>query len=190
MDDPSVLLKVSDLTAGYRTPVVGPVSLELRTGEVVGLSGPNGVGKSTLMNALTGTAHVFSGRIEKRPGLRLAHQHQNPLPLENVPLSGRELLALTGAAEGDLPVWLQPYLGKRLDRLSGGQLQLLQVWASLFAQADLVLLDEPTNNVDPRGTQHLEQQLTKRRDTAAVLIISHEEAFLARVCDRVIKLGP
>jgi ATPase subunit of ABC transporter with duplicated ATPase domains len=109
--------------------------------------------------------------------------------LENVPLSGRELLALTGAGEAGLPTWLQAHLGKRLDRLSGGQLQLLQVWCSLFAPADLILLDEPTNNIDPRGIQHLEQQLTKRRETAGVLVISHEEAFLARVCDRVIKLG-
>jgi ATPase subunit of ABC transporter with duplicated ATPase domains len=170
--------------------VVGPVSLELRTGEIVGLSGPNGVGKSTLMNALTGTARVFSGALKKRPGLRLAHQHQNPLPLENVPLSGRELLALTDAGEGELPAWLHPYLGKRLDRLSGGQLQLLQVWASLLAPADLILLDEPTNNVDPRGVRDLEQQLRKCRGTTSVLLISHDQAFLDRVCDRVIKLEP
>jgi zinc transport system ATP-binding protein len=180
---------VSALTAGYARPVVGPISLEVHAHQIVGLRGPNGSGKSTLLRAIGGAAKIFSGSVERQAGLRVAHQHQNPLPLEDVPLSGRDLLRLTRAATQGLPHWIVPLLDQRLDQLSGGQLQLLQVWACLRAPVDLVMLDEPTNNVDRSGVEFLERALLERADRPAILLISHDHRFLQAVSDDIVELG-
>jgi zinc transport system ATP-binding protein len=110
------------------------------------------------------------------------------LPLDDVPLSGQELLGLTGATGESLPAWIKPFVKRRLDRLSGGQLQFLQVWACLTAPVDLILLDEPTNNVDLPGVEHMAEELTRMRASRAAMVISHEQRFLERVCTRVIDL--
>jgi len=189
MDDGACLLRVEELCAGYTRPVFGPVSFSVDRGEVIGVRGPNGSGKSTLLNALVGGAHIFSGAVHRRPGVRISHQQQAALPLDNVPLSGRELLALTGADARGLPEWIAPLMRKRLDRLSGGQLQFMQVWACLKAPVDVVLLDEPTNNVDPEGVRHLQLQIAAIRPTHALLVISHDRAFLDGISTRSIDLA-
>ncbi len=184
------LLTAERLTAGWKRPVVGPLDFALGRGEVVGLLGPNGAGKSTVLAALAGRARVFSGRLGKRPGLSIALQTQAALPADGIPLSGRELLALTGAAATGLPDWLGDRLGQRYDELSGGQRQYLSLWAILDAPADLVLLDEPTNNLDRAGSEHLAGALrTRAEHGAGVLLVSHDRDFVARVCDRVVLLA-
>lgn len=185
-----ILLEADAAQAGYSAPVMQPVSLRVRAGEVIGIRGPNGCGKSTLLNALAGSATLFAGRITRRPGVRVAHQHQNPLPLENVPLSGSELLRLTGAAEEGLPAWIAALRPRRLDRLSGGQLQFLQVWACLRAPIDLVLLDEPTNNVDQTGIECLLAEIRRLRGKVAMLVVSHEPRFLEDACERILDMRP
>ena len=57
------LLSYRDVVAGYAAPVVGPVSFDLRPGDVLALVGPNGCGKSTLIGALTGASRVHSGEV-------------------------------------------------------------------------------------------------------------------------------
>jgi ATPase subunit of ABC transporter with duplicated ATPase domains len=184
------LLRIEHLVAGWQRPATRPVDLTLVAGEIVGLTGPNGVGKSTLLAALAGRATVFSGRIELRPGLRLALQTQDIPPIDGLPLSGRELLALTGAGATGLPPWLAERIDIRLDRLSGGQRHYLALWAILQAPADLVLLDEPTNNLDAAGVAHLTAHLRERAEAGAgVIVVSHDAAFVKAVCDRVIVLG-
>jgi len=189
-DDNHTLLETIDLQAGYSAPVMNPVSLRIRAGEVIGVRGPNGCGKSTLLSALAGRGTVFAGSVRRRPGVRVAHQHQNPLPLEDVPLSAGELLRLTGASTEGLPGWIAPLLPRRLDRLSGGQLQFLQVWACLRAPIDLVLLDEPTNNVDQAGTECLLAEIKRLRGKVAMLVVSHEPRFIESSSDRILDMQP
>jgi zinc transport system ATP-binding protein len=189
---PSVpwLLRTDQLVAGYQRPVVGPVSLEVRRGEVVGLWGANGSGKSTLLNALTGAARIWSGCLQRAPGLRVAYQEQQPVRLPVMPLSGRDLLrvATVAAAVSAPPPALAGLLGRRLDRLSGGQYQVLAVWAALAGGADLVLLDEPTNSLDPDAEQLLVELLCDPPQSVGVLLVSHEQRFLEAACSRVVDL--
>lgn len=185
-----MLINVSKLTAGYSTPVLGPVSFSLGRGEILGLVGPNGCGKSTLLSALLGGARVFSGEVVRAPGLTVTLQTQQQPDVAGVPLTGNELLGLTGASAQGLPAWLGTRLGDRLDRLSGGQRQFLHLWACLQAPGDAVLLDEPTNNLDPDGVTHLVGALRARAAAGAGLIlVSHDADFVASVCDRLIPLG-
>lgn len=185
----SPLLKLEKLVAGWQQPATTPVDLALAAGEVVGLTGPNGVGKSTLLAAIAGRAKVFSGRVEQKPGLRLALQTQDVPPVDGLPLAGRELLALTGASANGLPPWLNDRLDARLDQLSGGQRHYLALWAILQAPADLVLLDEPTNNLDAAGVAHLTAHLRERAEAGAgIMVVSHDAAFVEAVCDRIIVL--
>jgi ATPase subunit of ABC transporter with duplicated ATPase domains len=185
----SSLLRAEQLVVGWQQPATQPLDLTIAAGEIVGLTGPNGVGKSTLLAAIAGRARVFSGRIEQHPGLRLGLLRQDVPPVVGMPLSGRELLVLTGAAPEGLPAWLADRLDIRLDKLSGGQRHYLALWAILQAPADLVLLDEPTNNLDVAGVAHLTEHLRDRAAAGAgILVVSHDTAFVEAVCDRVIAL--
>lgn len=186
----SPLLQLEQLVAGWQQPATRPVDLALGAGEIVGLTGPNGVGKSTVLAAVAGRARVFSGGLRQRPGLRLALQTQDVPPVDGLPLSGRELLTLTGASADGLPPWLAERIDLRLDCLSGGQRHYLTLWAVLQAPADLVLLDEPTNNLDAAGVAHLTAHLRERAEAGAgMLVVSHDAAFVEAVCDRVLVLG-
>ena len=184
------VLELAGLVAGWRRPVVGPVSLALARGEVVGLWGANGSGKSTLLAAIAGQARCFDGHLRLVPGVGIAVQPQAPVRLDPLPVTGRELLNVAGAdphAAG-LPSTLAALLPQRLDRISGGQHQLLCVWAALAGPAGLVLLDEPTNNLDPTHTAVLAEMLAHRRADRAVLLVSHERTFLDAHCSRILAL--
>ena len=181
-------IELRDVRAGYEQPVVGPISLRIARGSVVTLWGPNGSGKTTLLNTISGGARVFGGSVTRRPGLRVSHQHQNALPISGIPLSGRELMALTGADTAAVPPAVLPLLHRRLSDLSGGQLQLLQVLACLLAPVDLVLLDEPTNNVDGQGVTYLERALAGVRTHRTVLLVSHDRRFVEAVSDEIVEL--
>lgn len=185
----NLLIEAKALVAGWQQPVIGPLSFAMGPGEILGLKGPNGAGKTTLMTCLSGGAVRFSGEIHRRPGLRISMQTQQLPPLAQLPLSGRELLQLTDASPAGLPPWLGDKLDQRLDQLSGGQRQYLALWAVLQAPADLILLDEPTNNLDHAGTRHLAQVLRQRiNDGCSILLVSHDHEFMAEVCTRTLAL--
>jgi zinc transport system ATP-binding protein len=185
-----MLLSVHQLTAGYAEPVLGPVTFSLERGEILGLVGPNGCGKSTLLSALLGAVRIFSGEVTRAPGLVVTLQTQQQPDVAGVPLTGAELLSLTGAGRDGLPLWLHERLGERLDRLSGGQRQFLYLWSCLQAPGDVVLLDEPTNNLDPDGVAHLAGALKMRAaEGGGLVVVSHDAEFLASVCSRLIRMG-
>lgn len=183
------LLSLEDLIAGWEQPVLGPFSGSVCRGEVVGLAGPNGAGKSTVLAAIAGSARVFSGAVVLSPGSRLAYQTQHQPPLQGLPLTGREMLALTDSDPQGLPPWLTDKLDQRLDRLSGGQRQFLALWAVLNSPADLILLDEPSNNLDVAGSRYLATAIRQRATKGAgIVLISHEAELLASACDRQLSL--
>ena len=186
-----LLLDVRDLVAGYRDPVVGPVSFGLHRGEVLGLSGPNGSGKSTVLRAIIGRARIFSGTVHRADGpIATVVQAQRPVRLAEMPITGREYLRLTGAASHPPPPQLTGLLDLRLDELSGGQFQLLHVWACLGSAADLVLLDEPDNNMDPRARATLIEVLHESRTAGrGVLVVSHEHDLVEVVCSRIVEVA-
>lgn len=185
--NPPPLLSYREVVAGYTGPLVGPVSFDLMPGDVLGLVGPNGCGKSTLIGALTGASRRFAGEIVRGPGVVIAYQRQQPVRDTDVPLRADELLRLTGA-DAEPPESLRPLLRMRVDRLSGGQFQLLNVWACLGGEAQVVILDEPTNNMDPGAIDALSEILQISRGRA-VLVVTHDARFLARASARILEVG-
>ena len=180
------LVACTGLVAGYQRPVVGPVTLRVLRGEVVGLHGPNGCGKSTLIGAITGSARRFAGTLHVEPAIRIAHHRQHSDLGGELPLTGADLLRYAGAQSPPPP--LRPLLPHRLDRLSGGQLQQLMVWCVLGSDAHLALLDEPTNHLDPESVARITELIRRPSPYRATLVVSHEADFLHAVCDRLIAL--
>lgn len=183
------LLTLSNVMAGYARPVVGPVSFTVGPGQILGIGGPNGVGKSTLLRAITGMARIFSGSIQRADGLRLCHQWQRPELPPELALLGGELFAMLGADPRNAPPLINPLLNRPLYHLSGGQYQLLHTFACLCSPARLVLMDEPTNNLDGRALETLSEILEKLDPARAVLLVSHEKAFLERHCAQMIEVA-
>jgi ATPase subunit of ABC transporter with duplicated ATPase domains len=108
-----------------------------------------------------------------------------------MPITGREFLAITGAHHHAVPEPLEPLLDQRLDQLSGGQYQLLHVWACLGSPAEFVMLDEPTNNLDPQAAGALHDILARSREKGrGVLVVSHDRQLLDEVCSRVVDVAP
>ncbi len=105
-----------------------------------------------------------------------------------MPLTGSDIMRAAGADRREAPRPLEEISNRRIDALSGGQYQLLCVWAALGSAMDLVLLDEPTNNLDPRTESLLIEILAAERGRRAVLLVSHERRFLDAACSRVLTL--
>jgi len=182
------LLAADGLVAGYSKPVIGPLSFSLQAGDVLGLWGANGSGKSTLLRAIAGNARIFKGALKQKPGLTISWQMQQPVRLDEMPLNGHDYLRYARANHQPPPDRLQPWLDQRIDTLSGGQFQLLAVWAMLGGNADLVMLDEPTNNLDPDGEQLLTEILHFEQGRRTVLLVSHEREFLEKSCNRIYRI--
>ncbi len=138
---------------------------------------------------MAGRARLHAGRLEQTPGLSLAYQGQRPVRLPEMPFRGREYLAYLDASHAEPPGRLEAWLDRRIDRLSGGQFQLLAVWACLAGGAGLVLLDEPSNNLDPDSRELLVSLLRSREGHGAVLLVSHEWDFLEAACDRRLEVA-
>lgn len=185
-----LLLQCDRVVAGYQGPVVGPVSFDVHRGEAVGLLGSNGSGKSTILKAITGAARVFGGRVQKTSGIQLAHHRQQPVRPQELPLTGHDLVKLTGASRTSAPAGTHNLLAGRMDRLSGGQFQIVQIWACLGGSADVVLLDEPTNNLDPATMEMLVSLIREGLEGRALVVVSHEASFIDAVCSRVVKVSP
>lgn len=189
LTSPSPLLVVDAVVAGYARPTVGPVSFTVARGDVVGLAGVNGSGKTTLLNAIVGTARVFSGHVTCDRAAGVSVLRQFPVRLQEMPFLGSEFLEMTGASR-EVPRHLRPLIDMRVDRLSGGQYQLLLVWACLGSASSLVLLDEPTNNMDPDAVDAVGHLLiAARARDQGLLLVSHEPGLLERVCTHIVRVG-
>lgn len=177
-ENPQPLLSCAGIRVGFDRPLLGPLNLRLGRGERMVLTGPNGAGKSLLLRALIGHARVFAGRIDRAPRVSLcllAQEHPRP-PLW--PLTGKDWFRALGArAPAEGPV--RALLPRRLDRLSGGQWQLLRLGAVLHTSADVLLLDEPANHLDAEVRDTALGLLKSLRSQTTVLMTSHDTDFLA-----------
>jgi ABC-type iron transport system FetAB ATPase subunit len=172
-------------------PAIGPVSLAVDAGECVCISGPSGAGKSQLLRAIADLdPHAGVVRLSGMPADSISppewRRQVGLLPPESswwLPrvsdhFHARVLLAEVGLADSILE---QP-----VARLSSGEKQRLALLRLLANQPSVLLLDEPTANLDPENTRRVEAMIAAYRAThgAAVIWVSHDQEQAARVCDR------
>jgi len=193
-----VLLEVHDLRSGYgRIPVLHGVSLRLHEGEALGIVGHNGMGKTTLLKTIVGLLPAAGGRIlldgadvtrepahvRSRRGLAYVPQGRGILPglstLDNLRLAwtGDSHESEQEAVDRCLSLFprLAPLLDRRGGALSGGEQQILALARALVPNPWIVLLDEPSEGVQPSIVHEIGQLLSRLRKDAGLAIVIVEQ---------------
>jgi ABC-type multidrug transport system ATPase subunit len=199
-DDAVVTTDRLTRTYGARD-AVHQLSLVVRRGEVFGLLGPNGAGKTTTLRMLLGLVRPTSGAarvLDATPGTTAALARVGALVEEPALypfLSGRDNLRVLGRYHGVARaridevlelVGLLPRAGDRVRTYSLGMRQRLGVAAALLHDPRLLILDEPTNGLDPQGMARM-RELIRELGTGdrTVVLSSHVLTEVEQVCDRV-----
>ncbi len=190
-------IRCSELRHVYPNGVVAlnGVTLELEAG-ITGIVGLNGVGKSTLMGILLGALRPTSGTatIDGLAPDDYRVKHRVGYVAEGVRFEGwmhvgeflDGLAALCNAADYD-SFGTDAFRSRRLDELSQGQRRRVEIAAALIGGVALLILDEPTNGLDPIALRELREILRSlRRPGISVLVSSHHLDELQRIVDRVV----
>jgi ATP-binding cassette subfamily F protein 3 len=176
---------------GDRT-IYRPFDFTIRHGERVGLVGPNGAGKTTLLRILMGRETPDAGTVRFGPSITTGYfsQEQETLDLGQTPLDlVRRSAALDeGRARGFLgSIGFDAHTAEsRVGDLSGGERSRLLFGTLVLQGANLLILDEPTNNLDIASIEVLEEALADYAGT--LLTVSHDRYFLDRTCTRIIEV--
>ena len=201
------MIEIVGLTKTYRdTPVVDHVDFVAPAGRITGLVGPNGAGKSTIMRVLLGLENPDSGsaHVNGKSYTELTSPAQQVGALLDAgwahPGRTAETHLRTLALLGGLPtrrvdevlefVELHTSRRKRIGTFSLGMRQRLGLAAALLGHPRVLILDEPTNGLDPTGIRWLRTALHRLRDDgASILVSSHLLSELERTADRVVVLN-
>ncbi|GAB2877238.1 energy-dependent translational throttle protein EttA [Paraburkholderia jirisanensis] len=171
------------------------VSLKIPAGAIVGIIGPNGAGKSTLFRMLTGKEQPDSGEIVQGPTVKLAYVDQSRDALDGSKTVFEEI---SGGADvltvGKYETPSRAYIGrfnfkggdqqKNVGTLSGGERGRLHLAKTLIAGGNVLLLDEPSNDLDVETLRALEDALLEF--AGSVMVISHDRWFLDRIATHIL----
>jgi ABC-type Mn2+/Zn2+ transport system ATPase subunit len=204
------LIQLRGAVIGYKTPILPAIDLTIRAGERIAILGPNGAGKSTLLRTIIGTLPVLAGRMDyplgRRPSMGYVPQSHQPDP--SFPLTAHEVvlmgrypalgvarrprkadhdatshqLELVGLAKQETLLFRQ---------LSGGQRQRVLVARALVGRPELLVLDEPTSELDPaaeHGLLSLVDKLAAEHKTC-VLFVTHEISAAAGFATDVVLIN-
>ena len=195
------MLEVRGLESGYkRSTVLQGVDLDVAAGQVLGLLGRNGVGKSTLINTLMGLVHPSKGTVTL-DGVELAGRRSDVIARAGValvpqgrrvwaPLSVTEHLDLAarrgrGRGPWDIPrvLDLLPRLGERRKhgggQLSGGEQQMLAIARALLTNPRLVLMDEPSDGLAPAVVDLIGEAIGGMKAEGVTLVVVEQDLHLA-----------
>jgi ABC-2 type transport system ATP-binding protein len=205
------VLEVNAVTGGYtRKPVIHDLSFSIAPGELVGLIGLNGAGKSTTIKHIIGLMNPRNGEIrlnnvtfeENMDKYRSAFSYIPETPVLYDELTLKEHLELTAMAYGldqetlaaRSEILLKEFrMGKRLNwfpsHFSKGMRQKVMIMCAFLVNPSLYIIDEPFVGLDPLGIQSLLDQMNEKKKTgASVLMSTHILSTAERYCDRILLL--
>lgn len=183
--------------------ILDDVSLEMHSGRVYGLQGPNGSGKTMLMRLCCGLIRPTSGQVTidgKVLGKDMDFPSSLGLLIENpaflpnyTGLKNLELLADIQGRVGTeqirnaiTDVGLDPDDKRKYRKYSLGMKQRLGIAAAIMEQPELILLDEPTNALDDKGVEQICQLIRRERDRGALVVMAcHDAAILEKMADEI-----
>ena len=192
-----IVIKADDVAKGYGDLLlIEDLSFNLPPGGIVGVIGPNGAGKTTLFRMITGQEQPVSGTFQVGETVRLGYVDQSRDSLEGSKTVWEEISQ--GEDEIDLgnkrKIQSRAYVGafnfrgpdqqKRVGQLSGGERNRVHLAKMLRSGANVVLLDEPTNDLDVETLRALEEALLSFPGCAVV--ISHDRWFLDRIATHIL----
>ncbi len=208
MQDTAPVISVRDFVMRFGdTTAVDGLSFEVHRGETFGLLGANGSGKTTTLRALLGIHTPTSGELLVE-GRRFDPADNSPvgyLPEERgLYRKDRTIDVMTyfgqlkGMSKADAAAWSTGYLQRvgltgrartRIERLSGGEQQKVQLGVTIMNDPPILILDEPTKGFDPVNRRLLLDLVEERRRAGAtVVIITHQMEEVERLCDRILLL--
>lgn len=193
---------------GSGTAVLQDITFDVQPGEFLGIVGPNGGGKSTLLKLILGLLEPNSGRVlvdgrapaQARRQIGYVPQTKTfvrdfPVSVEDVVLLGRlgRTRLLGGYTAHDRHIVEQALdktealslRSQRLGNLSGGQLQRALIARALASEPEVLILDEPTANIDLRGERDIFDLLKALQAKQTILVVSHDIAFISKYVTRV-----
>lgn len=197
MSKTDVAVKFKDVSFEYSwdKPILSEASFSLKKGSKFTLMGQNGAGKSTLLNIITGELHPNDGKIFINPEMKIAYAKQ-VIPRDQLDLTLREFFEkcfsekiydIDRKIEEVLTIVnLKADYDRKINSFSGGQQARLLMASALIQNPDLLILDEPTNNLDQEGIDHLTCFLMSYENTC--IVISHDANFLNCFTDGVLYL--
>jgi len=203
VSDPIIEISNLDFAYGQRL-VLKHIDLSILPGTMLGVIGPNGGGKTTLIKLLLGLLPPTRGSIAVARGDVLGYLPQNPRTPAGFPIDVGQFvrLGLTGKigllgreSKDDLRHvrWLMEKVGIHelattpIGSLSGGELQRVYIARALAARPHILLLDEPTTGIDRAGQDRFIEFLGDLKQTLSltVILVSHDLRTVAAVCDRL-----
>jgi phospholipid/cholesterol/gamma-HCH transport system ATP-binding protein len=213
------VIEVRDLAVGFGDRMINDgLSLDVYRGEILGVVGASGTGKSVLMRTIVGllpkqrgTIRVFGQdmeqlaenerrRIEKRWGILFQQGalFSSLTVKQNIQLPMREHLDLSEAMLDDLAVMKIEMVGLKADaadkfpsELSGGMIKRAALARALALDPEIVFLDEPTSGLDPIGAGDFDELTATLQKTLGltVFMVTHDLDSLGTICDRIVALG-
>jgi iron complex transport system ATP-binding protein len=208
------MIEIKNISYAYgKNEVLRDISFEVQPGECVGILGNNGAGKSTLITCLnkirtpkTGSVYIDKQDIHKMTRNQIARRisyvaqknEVNQIAVFDSVLMGRKPYIRWAISQQDMDICdeaidqigMPNFKLRYVDELSGGELQKVMLARALVQQPKLMLLDEPTSNLDPKNQYEmlaLVRKLAKER-SISVLIVLHDVSLALRYCDRFLFL--
>ncbi len=175
--------------------LIDKLSFAVPPGAIVGIIGPNGAGKSTLFRMITGKEQPDSGKVDIGSTVKLAYVDQSRDALDGTKtvfeeISGGADILTVGRFETPSRAYIGRFnfkggdQGKQVGTLSGGERGRLHLAKTLIAGGNVLLLDEPSNDLDVETLRALEDALLEF--AGCVMVISHDRWFLDRICTHIL----
>ncbi|SHJ78096.1 zinc transport system ATP-binding protein [Dethiosulfatibacter aminovorans DSM 17477] len=198
-------IKIRNLSVRYgTTKVLENINLDIHSKSFLGITGPNGGGKTTLLKTILGLKQPYEGEILKRKGLRIGYVPQHSSFDCKFPINVTEVVSM-GNFGKRMKMFafhkksneccikkilkelnLYEVKNRHIGELSGGQLQRVLIARALCLNPDILILDEPTSSLDTDTRKDIFDILEKLSILKSIIVVSHEKNMLKKYADRVV----